>query len=74
VLRIIHPEGISENYGGPMKVYLVVWNYRGYKYAGQNDVDSIFRSKSRAENRVEELMLDKEVNAWIVEYDVADMV
>ena len=56
-----------------MKVYLVVWNYYGYKYEDQKDVDSIFRSKIRAENRVEELMLDKEVNAWIVEYDVEDM-
>jgi hypothetical protein len=55
-----------------MKVYLVVWNYYGYKYEDQNDVDSIFRSKARAENRIEELMLDKEVNAWIVEYAVED--
>jgi hypothetical protein len=57
---------------GDMKVYLVLWNYYGYKYDGQHDVDSVFRSRARAENRVEDLMLDKEVNAWIVDYDVED--
>jgi hypothetical protein len=55
-----------------MKVYLVVWNFYGHKYEGQNDVDSIFLSKARAENRRDELMLDKEVNAWLVDYDVED--
>jgi hypothetical protein len=55
-----------------MKVYLVVWNFRGHKYEAQNDVDSIFVSPIRAKLRAEELMIDKEVQAWIVDYEVED--
>ncbi len=57
-----------------MKVYLVVWNFYGYKYEGQHDVDSIFKSKEKAESRARELELDPEVRAWLVEHIVEDAV